>query len=134
MKHIAASEVGLWKMIETNLSQPANPEKRSEIKVTDEQVIKMLEDRTQKFQAPEQLRPENVPYKTAEEASAAFKENREKLIEFVKNTQDDLRNHVIPFPPATMDAYQLILLIGGHSNRHTLQLKEVMADPNFPKQ
>ncbi|HKP32994.1 MAG TPA: DinB family protein [Chitinophagaceae bacterium] len=134
MKHIAGAEGGLWQMIEANLKQPANPEMRSEIKVTDEQLIKMVEDRTQKAQAPEQLRPENIPFKTAEEAAASFKTNREKLIDFVMNTQDDMRGHVIDFPVGKMDAYQLVLLIGAHSNRHTQQIREVMADPNFPKQ
>lgn len=134
MKHIAASEAGLWQMIEANLKQPANPERRSEIKVTDDQLIKMIQDRSQKFQAPEQLRPENIAYKSAEEAAASFKQNREKLIDFVMDTQDDLRGHVIDFPVGKMDAYQMILLVGAHSNRHTQQIKEVMADPNFPKQ
>jgi len=32
-----------------------------------------------------------------------------------------------------MDAYQWILFIAAHSERHTKQLLEVKADPNFPK-
>jgi hypothetical protein len=44
-----------------------------------------------------------------------------------------LRNHVASSPIGTYDAYQLILLIGAHSNRHTQQIEEVKADPNFPK-
>ena len=134
MKHIAGAEAGLWQMIEGSLKQPANPERRSEIKVTDEQLVKMIQDRSNKAQAPEQLRPENIAYKSAADAAAAFKENREKLIDYVMNTQDDLRGHVIDFPVGIMDAYQLILLVGAHSNRHTQQIREVMADPNFPKQ
>jgi hypothetical protein len=50
------------------------------------------------------------------------------------NTQEDMRNHVINFPLGMMDAYQLVLLMSAHTNRHTQQIKEVMADPNFPKQ
>jgi len=33
----------------------------------------------------------------------------------------------------TLDGYQWILLISGHERRHTLQILEVKADPNFPK-
>jgi len=133
-KHIAAAEMGLRQMLDGSLKQPATPEKRSEIKVTDEQLIKMVEDRSRKAQAPEQLKPENTPFKSADEALSSFKENREKLIDFVKNTQEDLRNHVVELPFGKIDAYQLVLMISAHSNRHTQQMKEVIADANFPKQ
>jgi hypothetical protein len=33
----------------------------------------------------------------------------------------------------TYDAYQLILLISGHSNRHKQQIEEVKADANFQR-
>ena len=52
------------------------------------------------------------------------------------STQDDLRDHFRDHPvPAigTLDAYQWILLISGHTRRHTAQILEVKADPNFPK-
>ena len=43
MYHIAISEKNLWDMMEAAMKAPANPEKRSEIKMTDEQLIKMME-------------------------------------------------------------------------------------------
>jgi hypothetical protein len=37
-------------------------------------------------------------------------------------------------PPAgLLDAYQWMLFQGAHSKRHTAQIEEVKADPNFPK-
>jgi hypothetical protein len=33
----------------------------------------------------------------------------------------------------TLDTYQWLLLISAHMRRHTLQIVEVKADPNFPK-
>ena len=33
-----------------------------------------------------------------------------------------------------LDGYEWILLIAGHSERHTKQMLEVKANPNFPKQ
>jgi hypothetical protein len=134
VKHIAMAEMGIWKMIQDGLSQPPNPEKRAEIKMTDEQLVKAIQDRSSKFQAAEPLQPKNIPLKNTEEALNSFKENRNKLISYIDDTQEDLRNHVINFPVGMMDAYQLVLLISAHSNRHTQQIKEVMADPNFPKQ
>jgi len=44
-----------------------------------------------------------------------------------------MRNHVAQTPVGMLDSYQLVLMIGAHSNRHTQQISEVMADPGFPK-
>jgi len=32
-----------------------------------------------------------------------------------------------------LDAYEFVLLIAAHSERHTKQILEVKADPNYPK-
>ncbi|HEY6976065.1 MAG TPA: DinB family protein [Chitinophagaceae bacterium] len=133
VKHIAISEQGLRHAIDSAVQQAANPEKRSEVKATDEQVVQMLESRAQKVKTVPPLEPQNTPYKSLDEALGSFKTNRAKLIEYVKSTNDDLRNHVITFPFASFDSYQMILFIGAHSNRHTQQINEVKADPNFPK-
>jgi hypothetical protein len=134
VKHIAMAEMGIWKTVQDGLSQPPNPEKRADIKMTDEQLVKAIQDRSSKFQAPEPLQPQNTPFKSVTEALTSFKENRGKVIAYIDDTQEDMRNHVINFPVGMMDAYQLILLMSAHSNRHTQQIKEVIADPNFPKQ
>lgn len=133
VKHIAISETNLWTMVDASLKKPANSEKRSDIKMTDEQLVKGVEDRTNKIKTSDALKPENTPYKSVAEALASFKENREKLIAFVNNSKDDLRAHVSALPMGSFDAYQLILLISAHSNRHTQQINEVKADANFPK-
>jgi uncharacterized damage-inducible protein DinB len=133
VKHIAITEESLWKMTEENIKQAAAPEKRAEIKATDEQLIKGAEDRSRKVKTATQLEPQNTPYKTLAEALESFKTNREKLIAYVKTTDDDLRNHVATLPFGTFDCYQMVLFIGAHSNRHTQQIDEVKADANFPK-
>ncbi len=133
VKHIAAAEKELWAMAEAVLQQPANPEKKIGIQFTDEALVNAVEDRSHKSKTFAALEPANSPYKTAAEALQAFKENREKLIAFVKNTQIELRNHVLELPVGTYDAYQFILLISAHSNRHTQQIKEVKACSDFPK-
>jgi len=136
VKHIAISEQNLWLMTDSILKQPATPEKRPTVKVTDEQLIQMIENRTHKVKTVEKLKPENTPFTSTANALEFFKTNREKLIDYVKSTNDDLRNHVadLHFPFGPIDSYQLTLFIAAHSNRHTQQIKEVKADPNFPKQ
>ncbi|AEV99007.1 hypothetical protein A4D02_10640 [Niastella koreensis] len=133
VKHIAASEEMLWGQAEATLKQAANPEKKSEIKVTDEQLVQKVEDRTNKVKTVEKLQPENIPLKSTEEALDSFKKNREKLIDFIKSTNEDLRSHIATMPFGSIDSYQFVLFIAAHSNRHTQQIMEVKADPNFPK-
>lgn len=133
VKHIASAEKNLWAMVAETLKQPVNPEKRADIKISDADWVKGVEDRSHKSKTFAALEPANAPYKTLAEAAAAFKENREKLIAYVQTTNDDLRNHVSTLQMGTFDAYQLLLLIAAHTNRHTQQIEEVKASAGFPK-
>lgn len=133
LKHIAITEQMLWSMVEESLKNPATPEKRSEIKATDDEVIQKLEDRSTKVKTYTSMEPVNTPFASAEEALSSFNKDRQKLIDFVNNTDDDLRNHVNVLPFGVYDCYQMILFIGAHSNRHMQQINEVKADPGFPK-
>ena len=133
VKHIAITEQALWHMTDSVIQGTPNPEKRSEIKATDEQVVQAIESREKKVKTAPPLEPQNTPYQSLSEALESFKTNRAKLIEYVKSTDDDLRNHVVTLPPGSFDCYQMILFMGAHSNRHTQQIEEVKADPNFPK-
>jgi hypothetical protein len=45
-----------------------------------------------------------------------------------------LRDHAIDSPLGKkLDAYQWVLFISAHSERHTKQINEVKADAGFPK-
>lgn len=133
MQHITLAENGLWNLADATLKQPANPEKRAEIKISDEALAKMVMNREQKVQAPEFLKPEQAKWKTANEILNAFKEKRGELIKYAKTTTEDMRNHVAQMPFGYIDAYQLIVLISAHTRRHTMQIEEVKANPAFPK-
>lgn len=134
MYHIAGAEKLLWGMFESNMKGAANPEKRSEIKVTDEQFVKMVQDRSNKLQAPEPIQPKNTGFTSITEAIEDFKKNRGEHIKYLKSSTEDMRNHVVQMPFGWIDCYQLCLMIAAHSNRHTQQLNEVKADAGFPKQ
>jgi hypothetical protein len=134
MMHIAGAEKLLWSLLETSMKGPANPEKRSEIKMTDEQIVEVIKNRTSKFQAPEPIQPKNTGYRSFEEAMDDFKQTRGEHIKYLKSSTEDLRNHVVQMPFGWIDCYQLCLFIAGHSNRHTQQINEVKANAAFPKQ
>lgn len=131
--HLALAEKNIWQMFESSLKSPANSEKRSEIKMTDDQIIKMIEDRSSKFKTAESFEPVKAPYKNFTEGLSDFKNMRNDHIKYLKNTTEDLRNHVIQMPFGYMDSYQLCLMMSAHNNRHLQQINEIKADPDFPK-
>jgi hypothetical protein len=134
--HIALSEGFIFGLVSTKIvAGPLTPEKRSATAGKDDKLVAMLQDRTHKATAPEPLDPTKTVL-TPEESTKRFLESRAKTEEFIKTTQEDLRDHMFDHPvPAigTLDGYQWVLLISGHTRRHTLQILEVKADPNFPK-
>jgi len=134
IEHIALAESLIWQWEQMTIAQPATPEKASEVKTTDEQLMKGLIDRSHKFTAPEMLQPVGK-FPSTEAAIQAFTSRRDSTIAYISSTQDDLKNHFAQHPAfGTLNSYQLILMISGHSERHTLQIEEVKANPAFPKQ
>jgi hypothetical protein len=131
--HIAISEKTLWTMLETSMKAGPTPEKKKDLKVTDEQVIKMIEDRTNKVKTFSSLEPQNTPYKSLDQAMNDFKTTRAAHIKYIKATSEDLRNHFVQMPFGLLDCYQLCLLISSHTDRHVQQLNEVKADAGFPR-
>ncbi|HET9745535.1 MAG TPA: DinB family protein [Chitinophagaceae bacterium] len=131
--HIAISENNLWELLEKSMKEPATPEKKKDLKVTDEQVIKMMENRDNKVQTLPSLEPQNTPYKTLEEALSDFRTTRAAHIKYIKATSEDLRNHFVQMRFGLLDCYQLCLMISSHTTRHISQLNELQASPGFPK-
>lgn len=131
--HIALSEDGLWALTGNTLKQPVNPEKRAEVKTADADLVKMIASRDQKIQAAEALQPAKAQWQTTESALKHFKEQRQKTIKYVKTSTEDFRNHVAQMPFGAIDAYQLVLVMAAHTARHTAQIAEIKAHPDFPK-
>jgi hypothetical protein len=132
--HIAATEKSLWSLFENSMKGAATPEKRADIKISDEDFLKALEDRSRKFKAVEPLQPANTGYQSLDEAMADFKKHRTDHIKYLKSSTEDLRNHMVQLPFGTIDCYQLCLMLAGHSKRHLLQIEEIKKDPAFPRQ
>jgi len=134
IEHIALSESLIWQWEQMTMGQPATPEKASEVKITDEQLMKGIIDRSHKFTAPEMLQPVGK-FPSTEAAIQSFTSRRDSTIAYISNTKDDLKNHFVQHPAfGTMNTYQMLLMLSGHSERHTLQIEEVKANPAFPKQ
>jgi DinB superfamily len=134
-EHIAITETNLFGMIQGTLKEPANPAKRSEVKITDETVFAVITDRSYKVKTQDF----NLPVQKFGSHDGTVKEflaKREATMNYLKSTNEDLRNHYFTFEVAalgTVDSYQLFIFLAGHSKRHILQIEEVKANANFPK-
>ena len=131
LEHIAAAEDFIRGIVvEKVMLAPAVPDR--DLKKTDEAVLAMIPDRSHKAQAPEPIVPTNR-FGSPEGAMKHFLESRTTTENFLKTTTG-LRDHAVDSPMGMkLDGYEFILLIAAHSERHTKQILEVKADPNFPK-
>ena len=134
-EHITVSETTIMGLIQHPLMQsPAAPEKRELVKGKDQLILEKVPDRSHKAQAPEMLRPTGR-WATEVDLTKAFEDARKANMEYVRTTNDDLRDHFFAHPVfGPLDGYQWLLLLATHSARHTAQIEEVKADPNFPKE
>jgi len=132
MEHIAAAEDFLMGMVTTQVMKaPARPA-GDDVKAIDDMVVAKVPDRSHKAQAPEPLKPTNR-FGSPQASLKHFTDARAQTETFVK-THDELRKHAIDSPMGKkLDGFEWVLFVAGHSERHTPQINEVKADPNFPK-
>ncbi|HMJ70305.1 MAG TPA: DinB family protein [Cyclobacteriaceae bacterium] len=132
VEHIAISENSLFGMAQASLQQPADPSVSKDVKMTDDNVVKAISDRTTKIKTQDAFVPTGK-FGNFEATLGEFKTKRDGNIKYINTTSDDLRNHYNDFPFGKVDAYQTILFMAGHTKRHTDQIEEVMKNPGFPK-
>ncbi len=133
MEHLAAAEDMIRGLAQEQVMKtPAVPVRDvEETKKADDAVLAMVPDRSHKVQAPEPLQPTNR-FGSPVAAQKHFVESRAVTEEYLKNATG-LRAHLGDSPMGKLDGYEFVLLIAAHSERHTKQMLEVKADPNFPK-
>lgn len=131
-EHIAATEDFLMNTVQTQVMKGPARAEPANLKEIDDLVVAAISDRSKKVQAPEPLVPVKR-FASPEATLQHFKESRAKTLAFLQETKD-LRGHAIDSPLGKkLDAYQWLLFMSAHSERHTKQINEVKADPNFPK-
>jgi hypothetical protein len=132
LEHIGATEDYLMGVIlKQVMSAPPRPA-GEDVKAIDDFVLKAIPNRASKLKAPEPLVP-TKRFGSVEGSRKHFAESRAATIAFVKETKG-LRDHAIDSPLGhRLDAYQWVLFIAAHSDRHQQQIEEVKADAKFPK-
>ena len=131
VEHIAASEQSFFDLVEMTLKTDPDPSLRSEVKLSDQEVIGIMENREQKVKTRPDLEPTDR-YTGFDNSIDEFKSKRKSIIKYIKTTNDDLRNRYFEFPFGKVDSYQILLLISAHVTRHTKQIQEIIANSNYP--
>ena len=130
-EHIAISETTILRLVTDQIPKGPPLPPNANV-VSDDKLLAWLLDRTSKFQAPEMLKPTNR-WPTRDALTKDFVAARERTATYVRTTTDDLHGHGAPHPVFKMlDGYQWVLLLSGHSARHTAQIEEVKASVGYP--
>lgn len=131
VEHLALSEKAFGDMLKGSLKSAADPSKRSEVAMTDGDLLTIIRDRSNKVKTSEPFEPSDA-FGSYEETLDAFMDMRNAHIAFLKDTQEDLRNRYGQSPFGTIDALQMVLFMSGHTERHTAQILEIQEHENYP--
>jgi DinB superfamily len=127
VQHLVVSEPNYWKLLNDGLKQP--PKKLSE-QATDADVLWYGIDRTQHEKTSPNQNPKDQKIDAAQ-ALKTFLGMHAQLLDLARTSQEGLRGHAVP--QWGVDAYQCLLEISTHEQRHILQIREIKASAGFPK-
>ena len=127
LEHLVIAEPIYWQELQNGVKQPPKP---GGGKANDADVLWYGIDRTRR----EKTEPRKDPIgKTIDvnQGLDSFRKLHATMLEYARSSQDDLRAHFVP--EWGIDAYQCLVGISAHEQRHILQIREIKADPGFPK-
>ena len=133
VEHLVLSEGHIRSRVEESLAALAVTPRRASASEM-EAMLAMVRDRSQKFPAPEWLLPTGQ-WSTLAATVAKFLEQRDATMAFARATQADLhaREPQVGGPGPQWTAYQWLLTLTAHTERHLAQIAEIQASPGYPR-
>jgi hypothetical protein len=127
VEHLTIADPIYWRQFHEAMAKPAGSFTRAG---TDEDILWYGIDRTNREKA---IPSEDVKGRLHDPRPAldSLRRLHAEMLEYAKSTGDDLRSHYVERQRS--DAYQWLLLISTHEQRHILQIREIKANPGFPK-
>jgi hypothetical protein len=114
------------------LTKNASPSTEETDLRMDERLHRGAANRRRTFEAPEGVRPCGR-FRNLSETAAQFCDARRKTVEYLQQSQAALRRLRVAHPVAgNIDAYQNLLILAYHPERHAAQIAEVKAHPAYP--
>jgi hypothetical protein len=131
VEHLAMSDDALVAQVEQSLQSPAKPETAHERHAREQKIRESPMPRGAN-RAPEMLQP-SARFASLSDALAAFREARERTMEFTRNTQADLRSHFAPHTVlGPLDGYQWLVGNARHAESHAGHIREIRGLADFP--
>lgn len=125
VEHLGLTESLLLGLATKSLAEPASANWATvEGGMSTDNMMGMLQNRTQKFQAPEPAQPKGGMSRA--DALAKYGGARAVTAEFVRRTNLPVKKHVATLPIGSMTVHQVLVMIGGHNLRHNAQIREVL--------
>jgi hypothetical protein len=133
-EHIVLAENAMFARVTQAVNTPPNPDWEAKTRGKAEFISQVLPNRTRRAQAPWEIQPTGKLSKA--EVIQRYNEVRGRTLKFAEETQVPLKEHTLdhPFPAfGTLNAYQWLMYIPLHNQRHDKQIAEVKASPGYPK-
>jgi uncharacterized damage-inducible protein DinB len=93
--------------------------------------LTVIANRSQKVEAPEAARPQGR-FANLADAAAQFRASRDSAIRFVEQNTDDLRATEVTHPIfGEVSAYEMLIIMAKHAERHALQIAEIKNSAAF---
>jgi len=128
LEHLVIAEPMYWQQLQADLKQPP---KKLDKRPTDEDVLWYGIDRVKNEKTEPSKEPKGQ-ISDVRRGVESFRKLHATMLEYARTTDDYLRGHAMP--EWGTDAYQCLLEISTHCQRHILQIREIKVSPEFPKQ
>jgi hypothetical protein len=133
-EHIVLAEAGLFSFVQKAIAAPPNPDWEAKTKGKTELIERVMAPRLGKAQAPEPLVPSGKL--TQAQVRERFEKQRVEIEKFAEGTELALKEYTAEHPFEffnTLSAYQWLLYLPLHTERHDKQIAEVKATAGYPK-
>ena len=123
MEHVILAMPAQLRGLEKALSTEASEFK--DLRQRDGWLLAKIADRGVKVQTPLEPSGNN---RSREELLEEYKIQGERFLEILRNKKTEFRNHYGNSPYGEVDAYQLMIFIPGHVQRHLSQMEEILRE------
>jgi DinB superfamily len=128
VQHLAIADPTYWQLFQDGMKRPS---KHLERQATDADVLwyginRVHHEKTEPYKDP---KGQTVDIR---QALDRFRKLHSTMVDYARTTDEDLRGHAVQ--DWGVDAYQCLLEISTHTQRHILQIREIKGDSGFPKQ
>ena len=133
-EHLLIAERGFYNLIEGRILTSEDNRAQPDELTSNEAVIEFIKDRSpsKRVKTPAPFEPTGA-VKSPADFMEKYKVARQKLMDYIKTTEKELKSYYWESPAGKISAYQWLILASAHTERHFAQMQETMAEAGYPK-